>query len=116
MRDEQFQSRLHVPSLWRVAASPGAGRAVGVKLIRCEECGDPVALSRKWRNCDCGRSGGAYGPDGDRAVIAGPCGLYGISNKIFLGVRADAWPYDETNGKIERLAKNRGCFPERAAV
>lgn len=77
-----------------------------MKLIRCNECGDPVALSKRWRDCHCGQSGGAYNADGDRATIAGPCSLYGISNRLFLGQRVEAWPYQESNGKITRVESN----------
>ena len=85
-----------------------------MKLIRCYACGDPVALtSREWRNCACGRSGGAYERDGDKAIIAGECSLYGVSNKLFYGLRAEAWPYDETNGKITRLVENPQDFSDR---
>ena len=87
-----------------------------MKLIRCTDCGDPVALSRDWRNCHCGLSGGAYHRDGHRAIVAGPCGLYGISNKLFYGLRVEAWPYDESNGRILRLVVNTGEFPARASA
>lgn len=87
-----------------------------MKLIRCTECGDAVALSRTWRNCDCGLSGGAYKRDMDTALVAGPCGLYGIANGLFYGRRVEAWPYDESNGKIERIVVNPGRFPERSVA
>ena len=96
---------------------PELGRAV--KLIRCEECSTPIALTHSWLNCECGRSGGAYLPDGDRCMVAGPCGLYGVSNRIFFGIRHEAWPYDESNvtkkglPKVLRLVVNPGVFPER---
>jgi hypothetical protein len=67
-------------------------------------------------------SGGAYLPDGDRCMVAGPCSLYGISNRIFFGIRSEAWPYDETNltksgkPKVIRLAVNPGELSERAFV
>lgn len=78
-----------------------------MKLIRCEECGDPVALSVKWRDCHCGLSGGAYHGDGHRAVVSGPCRVYGISNRLFfLGERSEAWAYDESNGRVDRLKDN----------
>lgn len=79
-----------------------------MKLLRCTRCGDAVALSKRWRSCECGASGGVYDDDGDRATIAGPCRLYGISNRLFLDLRAEAWPYDETNGKITRVETNVG--------
>ena len=90
-----------------------------MKLIRCTQCSIPIALTRSWLNCECGKSGGAYLPDGDCVVISGPCGLYGISNRIFFGMRGEAFPYNETtrtkNGKLKvmRLTDNPGCFPER---
>lgn len=87
-----------------------------MKLIRCTECGDPVALSKEWRNCYCGLSGGQYLRLGlDRAVVAGPCGLYGIGNRLFRGETVEAYPYDESNDKIVRLAINTGFLPERLA-
>lgn len=90
-----------------------------MKLIRCNECSTPIALLHRWLNCECGRSGGAYLPDGDRCVVAGPCSLYGVSNRIFFGVRHEAWPYDESQlsrggaAKVTRLVENPGVFPER---
>jgi hypothetical protein len=84
-----------------------------MKLIRCYHCDDPVALSVRWRSCTCGASGGVYREDGDKAVVAGPCGLYGVSNLIFVGMRHEAWPYDEKRlcrfdglPKITRLTSN----------
>lgn len=90
-----------------------------MKLIRCQECGQPLALLKRWANCDCGMSGGAYLADGDRCMIAGPCALFGISNRLFFGMRAEAWPYDEATTtragkpKVVRLAVNPGALPER---
>lgn len=96
------------------------GRGESVKLIRCNECSIPIALTHRWLNCECGLSGGSYLPDGDRCVIAGPCSLYGVSNRIFFGLRDEAWPYDEAKTtrsgqpKVLRLAGNPGVLPERA--
>lgn len=82
-------------------------------MILCNDCGDPVALSKRWRSCYCGRSGGAYKHDGDHALVGGPCRVVGISNKVLYS-RAECWPYDESNGKIERLAENPKRMTQRA--
>jgi hypothetical protein len=84
-----------------------------VKLIRCWDCGMPLALTYSWLNCECGKAGGAYMPDGRKAIVAGSAQLIGISNKVFYGIRAECWPYDETNGRITRLSENPGDFPDR---
>lgn len=91
----------------------------GVKLIRCESCSTPIALLHRWLNCECEQSGGAYLPDGDRCMVAGPCRLYGVSNKVFFGMRTEVWPYDEEaltkrgKPKVTRLAANPGVLPDR---
>jgi hypothetical protein len=90
-----------------------------VKLIRCNDCGQPIALSHDWQNCECGRSGGAYLADGRRCFVAGPCSLYGIDNRLFYGMRVEAWPYQEPGQtrdgrrKVIRLVDNPGVYPER---
>jgi len=92
-----------------------------MKLIRCDDCGQPIALTYTWANCECGLSGGAYMPNGDSCVVAGTCGLYGIDNRLFFGLRVEAFPYDETKTrrdgtpKVVRLEHNPGSFPERVA-
>jgi len=77
-----------------------------MKLIRCTRCGDNVALSLKWRSCDCRASGGAYKEDLHAATVAGPCIVLGVENRVVREGRAQAWIYDESNGRIERLDQN----------
>lgn len=80
-----------------------------MKLYLCSDCFDVQALTDyEWRSCKCGASGGRYNADGDTATVAGSAVLYGLSNKVFTAGRADAWKYDESNGKITRLKKNGG--------
>lgn len=86
-----------------------------MKLILCNDCKDTVAMSWRWRDCDCGKSGGRYKEDGDRIVIDGPCTVYGLDNRVFITGRADAFLYPEGNGKVERKAKYR-VPPVRAGV
>jgi len=55
-----------------------------MKLIRCKECNDVVRLiAKKWRMCDCGKSGGQYNADLMSATVAGNCDIVGISNLFF---------------------------------
>jgi hypothetical protein len=72
-----------------------------MKLIRCR-CGDVVALSFRWRDCHCGQSGGAYMRNGHHITVSGPCVVYGLDNHVFTTGRAEAWLYDESNGKVHR--------------
>jgi hypothetical protein len=86
-----------------------------MKLLCCYECRDVLGLSRTWRNCDCGQTGGGVKPDGDTILIAGPCFVIGLSNKLRARAvrRGEAWLYDDTNGKVERMIENRGDWPSR---
>jgi hypothetical protein len=85
-----------------------------VKLIRCENCNEVEGLSLRWKNCLCGDSGGAYREDLRRVIVAGPCAVYGLSNKVFFATERDeVWRYDESNGRVTRLEENPGSF-ERA--
>lgn len=78
-----------------------------MKLFLCSSCYDIQALTEyEWRSCKCGRSGGRYDEDGDRATVAGDAVLYGVSNILFRAGKAEAWKYDESNGKITRFPKN----------
>ncbi len=55
-----------------------------MKLIRCKVCNDVVRLvAKKWRMCDCGKSGGQYNKDMMSATVAGECDIVGISNLFF---------------------------------
>lgn len=54
-----------------------------MKLIYCIECGDVVALRKQERYCVCGKSKGAYGPDGLHATISGPTIPLGFANASF---------------------------------
>lgn len=83
-----------------------------MKLLRCWWCGDVLALAkREVRQCDCGRSFGRYNPDGDTvAISADPnCRLFGLDNRVFIFGRAEAWAYDESNGKVTRVADIKEC-------
>jgi len=55
-----------------------------MKLIYCTECGDVVALRRQERSCICGKSKGAYCPDGLHATINGPAIPLGFANPSFI--------------------------------
>lgn len=100
-----------------------------MKLINCLECKDVVRLIHtKWRNCECGKSGGQYNDDLITATIGGKCRVFGIPNTFFydefyyltdegkewyrkkIGYGStDAW-YGETKGdkQIFRIEANDG--------
>jgi hypothetical protein len=57
-----------------------------MKLLYCEVCGDVVRLiSKHWRKCECGKSGGQYNKDDMTATISGLFArVFGIGNPFFL--------------------------------
>lgn len=92
-----------------------------MKLLLCRACFDWNALSYGPRDCECGRTGGQYNPDGDTATVWGDGVLFGFSNRAWRPLffkfalegerqlpeempgRDVLWVYDESNGKITRL-------------
>lgn len=55
-----------------------------MKLIRCKKCDDVVRLVHtKWRNCECGKSGGQYNDDLMSATVGGDCEVIGLRNDYF---------------------------------
>lgn len=53
-----------------------------MKLLYCPDCEDVVGLSRRYRTCLCGKSGGAY-LDEINVEIQGPAFVLGIRNTSF---------------------------------
>lgn len=52
-----------------------------MKLVRCKKCEDVVRLVHtKWRQCECGKSGGQYNDDLMSATVGGESEVIGIRN------------------------------------
>lgn len=55
-----------------------------MKLIYCPICGDVARLiPSKWRQCECGLSGGQYNADLMTATIGGSARVFGVGNPFF---------------------------------
>lgn len=74
-----------------------------MKLIRCSDCGQVIALWHVPLNCECGAAGGKYNDDGDTVTIWGKAWMFGVENRVLLGQQASAFPYPDGNGKVTRL-------------
>jgi hypothetical protein len=81
-----------------------------MKLLVCDGCQTAQVLTFVWASCDCGLVGGQYRRDGDRAVVAGPMRLFGLSNHTFwpqdYEPRPVVAPYPLDNGKVAWVEKN----------
>lgn len=55
-----------------------------MKLVKCNQCGDVTRLIHtKWRQCECGKSGGQYNDDMISATVGGDCEVIGLRNDYF---------------------------------
>ncbi len=79
-----------------------------MKLIRCTNCGQVIALWSSPLSCECKQSGGHYRPDGDHITIWGPCRVFGVNNILLYEQKTDAYPYPEDNGKVHRIERPKG--------
>lgn len=104
-----------------------------MKLLVCLACFDWNALSYDPRECECGRTGGRYNNDGDTATVWGDGVLFGFSNRAWKPLLMEhlacathpksalpgsevLWVYDESNGKITRLAEKPASWNRPANV
>ena len=68
-----------------------------MKLIRCNDCKDVVALRLEDRTCICGKSGGVYHEDQWNVTVYGPCIVIGMDNFTFGFARQNRYdPNDES--------------------
>ena len=67
-----------------------------MKLLQCPICHDVHGLiSKEWRVCFCGASGGQYNADGMTATLGGAARVFGVGNPFFN----ELYLYLDTEGK-----------------
>src|SRR6187551_608686 len=55
-----------------------------MKLLMCEDCNSIFNLSRKWKQCECGKTGGKYLEDGINAIVSKDSISIAIGNGSFI--------------------------------
>ena len=77
-----------------------------MKLIRCNQCGDVARLIHtKWRQCECGKSGGQYNDDMISATVGGDCEVIGLRNDYF-----ELKPFSKARTKTDDLGMINGII------
>lgn len=79
-----------------------------MKLFRCRECSDVLAVRSERRSCACGASSAEYMRDNARVSVDGPCDVLALSNRGLANMLAGSFDsaalylVKEPNNKVLR--------------